>query len=131
MKSLKTGEPRRYGMRVLAVRLVRWALLAAALAGLGSVVVGAASGQREAVPSRGTIAFLRHPAGALTADVGGPSLFVIGANGAGLRRLTSPESRVYGYAWSPDGSRIAYTDRGSLWLVGRDGTGRRRLLSQP
>ena len=64
------------------------------------------------------------------ADVGGPSLFVIRANGTGLRRLTSPDSQVDGFAWSPDGSQIAYTDRGSLWLVGRDGTRRRRLSSR-
>lgn len=119
-------------MRRLRTRaIVRWVVLAAASAVFGSVVVaGAVAGPHAARRPLGTIAFLRHPEGALTGDVGGPSLFVIKADGTGLRRLTPPDSEVYGFAWSPDGSRIAYTDRSSLWLVRRDGSGRRRLFAR-
>ena len=117
------------GLRTRAI--VRWVVLAAASAVFGSAVVaGAVAGPHAARRPLGTIAFLRHPEGALTGDVGGPSLFVIKADGTGLRRLTSPDSEVYGFAWSPDGSRIAYTDRSSLWLVRRDGSGRRRLFAR-
>ena len=131
MTTVKTEKPRRWHWsRALARPLARWVILAGAVAGLASVVAGSASSQGEGVRSRGTIAFLRHPEGALKADVGGPSLFVTDANGTGLRRLTSRDSQVHGFAWASDGSRIAYTDRGSLWLVGKDGRGRRRLFSR-
>ena len=108
------------------VRRVAAALATAALAG---ALVGTAAGHGGAERRAGTIAFLRYPPGAWVADVGGPSLFVIQADGTGLRRLTSPDSRVFAHSWSPDGSRIAYTDRRSLWLVRPDGTGRVRLFS--
>ncbi len=103
--------------------------MAGVLAALTSVVVGSAAGHVGAKRRAGTIAFLRYPPGAWVADVGGPSLFVMKADGTGLRRLTSPDSRVSSHAWSPDGSRIAYTDRSSLWLVRPDGTRRVRLFS--
>ena len=77
----------------------------------------------------GTIAFLRWPGGVPANYANGPSLFVIGANGGGQRRLTAKGTSVYWYAWSPDGRLIAYIDqRLSLWLVRPDGTGRRLVV---
>src|SRR4051812_18440247 len=77
----------------------------------------------------GTIAFLRWPGGVPADYSTGPSLYVIRADGSGLRRLTPNGTSVYAYGWSPDGRLIAYTDqRLSLWLVRPDGTGRRLLV---
>jgi Tol biopolymer transport system component len=100
------------------------ALLVAVLVGTEATHAGT---QRRA----GTIAFLRLP----PAD-NGASLYVIRADGTGLRRLTPPGVEVSGYAWSPDRSLIAYTVRAapfndrrdSVWLVRPDGTGRRLLV---
>ncbi len=107
--------------------ITRWIAVAASFAVLITVLLGAAGAQAGAQKRTGTIAFLRSPAGIGTSE---RSLFVIRADGTGLRRLTARGSQVYEHAWSPDGSLIAYTDRGSLWLVRPDGTGRVRLISR-
>ena len=76
----------------------------------------------------GTIAFLRWPPGAVDYSTG-PSLYVVRADGSGLRRLTLRGTSVLTYRWSPDGRLIAYLDqRHSPWLVRPDGTGRSVLL---
>ncbi len=59
-------------------------------------------------------------------------LFVVNADGTGLRKLTTGPHRVYdgGPEWSPDGSRIAFHrcfDRCNVWTVAASGTGLRRL----
>ena len=92
-----------------------------------AAVVGAAGSYAGAESRAGTIGFLRFPAGSGTSEA---SLFVIRADGIGLRRLTPPGSLVWAHAWSPDGGLIAYTNRGSLWLIRPDGTGRVRLVSR-
>src|SRR5262245_49996517 len=78
----------------------------------------------------GRVAFLRSPAGASVDFSTGPSLFVMHANGSGLRRLTPHGTSVLAYAWSPDRRLIAYIDANtlSLWLVRPDGSGRGLLL---
>jgi Tol biopolymer transport system component len=92
---------------------------AAALLALSSVLVGATAGHAGVHGRAGTIAFLR------TVGDGPSSLFAIGADGSGLRRLTPSGSDIGSYEWAPDGSRIAYLDRrGALRLVRPDGTGR-------
>jgi TolB protein len=93
---------------------------AAALMG----VVGEAAASRTGARSRvGEIAFLRSVVGA-----GPAGLFVIGAEGKGLRRLSPSGLDVDSFEWSPDGSRIAYLDSGgALRLVRPDGTGRELL----
>jgi Tol biopolymer transport system component len=79
-----------------------------------------AAGGAKAPGRAGTIAFLRG---------GGHGLYVIHADGSGLRRVTPPETHVVKYAWSPNRRLIAYIDkRHSLWLIHPDGTGRRSLL---
>jgi Tol biopolymer transport system component len=91
---------------------------------LTCVLVGAVA-SRAGVRSRsGTIAFL-HSVGD-----GPASLFAIGADGSGLRRLTPSGLDVASYEWAPDGSRIAYLDKqGALRLVRPDGTGRELLAA--
>src|SRR5262245_12199761 len=78
----------------------------------------------------GRVAFLRWQAGSPADWSAGPSLYVINANGSGLRRLTPQSTSVFAYAWSPDRALIAYIEAKtlSLWLVRPDGSGRRLLL---
>src|SRR5689334_19867914 len=77
----------------------------------------------------GTIAFLRHATHGSNAWVGNPSLFAVGADGSGLRRLTPAGVGVSAYRWSPDATRIAYMDvHSSLWVMRADGTDPRRLV---
>lgn len=100
-------------------------LLAGATAAvLLGVLVGATASPAGVERRAGTIAFTR----TVGAGPSPPSgLFVIRADGSGLRRLTS---HVTSYEWSPDGSRIAYLDRqGALRLVRPDGTGRELLAT--
>lgn len=98
-----------------------------ALAVLTTSLLGAAGARAGTEGGGGHIAFLRFAAGVGTSRA---SLFVIRADGTGLRRLTAAGSRVYAHTWSPDGTRIAYTNGGSLWLVRPDGSGRVRLVSR-
>jgi Tol biopolymer transport system component len=104
------------------VRIAGWVALAA----LSGVFIGASTGHAGTENRTGTIAFLRYSGGGYT---GWPRLFVIKADGTGLRRLTSLDSSVYSHVWSPDGKRIAYTDQHGLSLVRPDGTGRVRVFS--
>ena len=58
----------------------------------------------------------------------GPSdLFVVNADGSGLRRLTRNAENVRWFAWSPDGRTIAYLRNREVYTVKADGTGERRL----
>src|SRR6476620_8762287 len=108
-----------------------WVALAGTFAFLTIVLMRATFGRAATEGRAGTIAFLRVPPGASSGqDVGGPSLFVMKADDTGLRRLTSPDSHVYFYAWSRDVSLIAYTDGDSLWVIRPDGTGRMQLFSR-
>jgi Tol biopolymer transport system component len=60
-------------------------------------------------------------------------LWVVGADGTGLRRLVDNAGNEGSPEWSPDGLRIAYTtDAGTgndLYVVDRDGANVRRLTS--
>ena len=79
--------------------------------------------RRRPATARKRIAFLRLPA-ATALQTYETDLFVVDADGTGLRRLTPRGMSVFTYQWSPDGKLIAYVDqRLSLWLVrptGRD-----------
>lgn len=95
-------------------------------------------------PDGQRLAFIRQP---VMPDAPYAALAVAGADGAGARALTGPETRLAGTAaprWSPDNRRIIFagaapppedatppaarppTD-GSLWLIDADGQGLRRL----
>jgi Tol biopolymer transport system component len=89
----------------------------------GAATAGHTSARQGQAGYTGTIAFVRDGKGDHNA------LWVIHADGSGLRRIVRPRVGVSGYEWSPNGRLIAYIDaRGSLWLVRPDGTGLRRLL---
>ena len=58
----------------------------------------------------------------------GPSdLFVVNADGSGLRRLTRNAENLRWFAWSPDGRTIAFLRNGEVYIVKADGSGERRL----
>lgn len=59
-------------------------------------------------PHSDTIAFARRPLGA--PRFGDDGVWVIGANGSGLRRLTDGEQRAYSYVfgWTADGAAVAF-----------------------
>jgi TolB protein len=53
-------------------------------------------------------------------------IWVVGANGHGLKRLTNSKRSDFSPAWSPDGKWIAFVrdigrNRGRIWLVSADG----------
>jgi Tol biopolymer transport system component len=60
-------------------------------------------------------------------------LWVVGADGTGLKKLVTTPGNEGSPEWSPDGLQIAYTaDTGAgsdLWVVNADGTNVRRLTS--
>ena len=61
------------------------------------------------------------------------SLYVIGADGRGLRRLSSVSAEIASAGhwgrWSPDGTRIAAVEEDSLLVMKPDGSGRNVLNS--
>jgi Tol biopolymer transport system component len=64
-------------------------------------------------------------------------VFVVNADGNGLRRLTDAPGEDHGPSWSPDGTTIVFqSDRGGgegfsrLWLMNADGSQQRRLTDQ-
>jgi TolB protein len=64
------------------------------------------------------------------------AIFVVAADGSGLRKLTDAQPGEYPGppVWSPDGSRIAYTTfvgdlvDGAIWEVNADGTGQQLVI---
>jgi Tol biopolymer transport system component len=59
-------------------------------------------------------------------------LWVVGANGRGLTRLTNNNAQDATPAWSPDGNSIAFfSDAGGhrgIWIISADGRGAHRLV---
>jgi Tol biopolymer transport system component len=68
------------------------------------------------------------PDGRRIAFAGNDGLYVVNADGSGLRRLTGSGETP---AWSPDGRRIAFTSRqdgnDEVYVMNADGTGQRNL----
>jgi TolB protein len=62
-------------------------------------------------------------------------IWTIGADGSGLRRLTTDSATENHPAWSPDGSRIAFvsdtTGDGEIWSMAADGSDLRNLTASP
>jgi DNA-binding SARP family transcriptional activator/Tol biopolymer transport system component len=57
-------------------------------------------------------------------------LYIINADGSGLRQITGGEIPHVEPAWSPDGERIVFTQGDALWLVHPDGSEPRLLLAE-
>jgi len=66
------------------------------------------------------------PDGSRLAFWGPSQIFVINADGSGLREVTDEGVNRWP-AWSPDGSRIAFVHDGTLYTMAPDGTAMRRL----
>ena len=66
---------------------------------------------------------------------GGWDIYVINADGSGLRRLTSHDARDDSPAWSPDGTTIAFTSNRDgdfeIHVMNVDGSGVRRVTDHP
>jgi TolB protein len=62
-------------------------------------------------------------------------VFVMDADGANVRRLTSNVAQDYPGAWSPDGTQIAFFSRrdgyGDVYVMNADGSNVRRVTNQP
>lgn len=64
-------------------------------------------------------------------------LFVMNADGSGLRRLTEPHVAYFESKWSPDGRSVIFTgdcgddDGLHICAINADGTGLRRMVSGP
>lgn len=58
-------------------------------------------------------------------------IYIVGATGSGLRRLTSSRADEAAPTWSPDARRIAYQvvsgKQSDIWVMNADGRGRHRL----
>jgi Tol biopolymer transport system component len=103
----------------------RLAVLILVTGAVVTLTTSSAASHAAASKRAGTIAFIR----LVNGPVFGGRLFVVRADGRGLRGVTPLSTTVTSYAWSPNGRLIAYIDqRLSLWLVRPDGTGRRLLL---
>jgi Tol biopolymer transport system component len=106
---------------------VRALLVAAAATVTAGVVAGTVVGART---STGQIAFTNNKA-----------IYVIGADGSGLRKVTRSPYSNGGIAWSRDGRLLAFTryfkqtncpedqGRGDLYLIRSNGAGEQRLTS--
>jgi TolB protein len=72
--------------------------------------------------------------GGVNCAPGGAALYLMHADGSGLRRLTQDRKCYAEPSWAPDGKRIAYASWGrdqlpTIWVMRRDGTARRKLTS--
>ncbi|MBD0290414.1 MAG: PD40 domain-containing protein [Thermoleophilia bacterium] len=81
-------------------------------------------------PDGRTIAFQRAVAGSTEGSP--PYVYLVGADGSRLRRLTEGDDPELDAAWSPDGRRIAFAretgGQFDVYVVGKDGSGVKRLL---
>ena len=61
---------------------------------------------------------------------GQEDIWVVNADGSGLRQVTNDPARDRGSRWAPDGSLLFYSTRGGgyeFWTIHADGTGARQL----
>jgi Tol biopolymer transport system component len=101
------------------------------------VVTGEDSARDPALSPDGTTIAFAHmqaiPAGKVIEGTTCDQLFLVQANGTGMRPLTDCVAQDEGPAWSPDGTRIAFwSNRGgafSIWVINADGTGMTKLTS--
>ena len=62
-------------------------------------------------------------------------IYIMNADGSGVRRLTNTEFNELSPAWSPDASRVAFEHGGTgklqIYVVGRDGSDIRQITDHP
>ncbi len=81
-------------------------------------------------PDGRRIAFRRfdgHLGGPQLGSAGPSDLYLVNADGSGLRRLTRHAENLRWFAWSPDGRTIAFLRNKEVYTVRADGSGERRL----
>lgn len=84
------------------------------------------TGRRRLLGAAGGVFPSWSPDGSRIAFWRSSSLFTVGIDGTGLRRLARVGSIPL--AWSPDGTQIAFGRGGSVYIVGVDGSGLRRVV---
>jgi Tol biopolymer transport system component len=57
-------------------------------------------------------------------------LYVVNADGSGLRQIVTTEAPAWSPVWSPDGAWIAFTRGQDLWLIRPDGSDPRWLFGE-
>ena len=72
-------------------------------------------------PTFGGVSLVWSPDGSRLAGDTDGQIFVINADGSGLRQVTRDGNNTWP-AWSPDGSRIAFVHNGTLSIMAPDGT---------
>lgn len=83
-------------------------------------------------PDGSKIAFIADPAGGRSVPAKlSPEIYVINADGTGLKRLTNNRVWDDGPAWSPDGKMIAFLSLrdgyGEIYVMNPDGSGQRNI----
>ena len=104
----------------------------AVLAGCGGGDSGSQpSSDDEAFPSSSTLSPLDNPISFLSSSAGEQDIYVVDADGEGLKRLTTDPKSDLEPVWSPDGRSIAFIslrDRNAeIYVMEADGTGLTRL----
>ena len=113
------------GSRIFFLRALGFATVDAAGGPLSQVVFGGEVESPTFSPDGNRVAFWRH-------ERGGASLYVVGADGTGLRRVKAFSKGIANKIdWSPDGSRIAFSTpdfyrpglSANVYTIRPDGTG--------
>lgn len=56
-------------------------------------------------------------------------IYIMGADGANIKRITNNYLHKSFVSWSPDGTRLAFTANGQIYLVNVDGSGLKQLTT--
>src|SRR5438093_10355678 len=124
---------RRMDLLLYARRLWPLAVLSAVVACDESDVTSPSTERAQVTPMSAASISLAGRIAFVSDRDGNPEIYVMNADGTGLRRLTNNAASDGQPAWSPDGTKIAFV-RGSglgeeIYVVKSDGTGLKRLTN--